>query len=56
MLKAGATRIGSSAGVKIVKEWKRNMKGTISSQKDLKDLNVKREREIEGRKRTERKN
>lgn len=33
MLKAGATRIGSSAGVKIVKEWKRNVKGTISSEK-----------------------
>jgi deoxyribose-phosphate aldolase len=33
MLKAGATRIGSSAGVKIVKEWKRNMKGTMSLEK-----------------------
>jgi deoxyribose-phosphate aldolase len=33
MLKAGATRIGSSAGVNIVKEWKRNMKGTMSLEK-----------------------
>jgi len=30
MLKAGATRIGTSAGVEIVKEWKKNMRKTKS--------------------------
>jgi len=38
LLKAGATRIGSSAGVNIVKEWKRHMQGTLS----LKNINVKK--------------
>lgn len=38
LLKAGATRIGSSAGVNIVKEWKRHMQGTLS----LRNINVKK--------------
>lgn len=51
MFKAGATRIGTSAGVGILKELKENSKGTISSRK----INVKRERAIEGRKSIKRK-
>ena len=51
MLKSGATRIGTSAGVEIVKEWKRNMREAMS----FKKTNLKKEREIEGRKSVKRK-
>jgi deoxyribose-phosphate aldolase len=51
MIKAGATRIGTSAGVKILKELEKNTGGTMSS----KNINVKRERASEGRRNIERK-
>jgi deoxyribose-phosphate aldolase len=51
MLKAGATRIGTSAGVRILKELEKNMRGTMSSRK----INVKREKASEGRKSIKRK-
>jgi deoxyribose-phosphate aldolase len=51
MLKAGATRIGTSAGVKILKELGENTEGTMS----LKNISVKRERASEGRKSIKRK-
>ena len=51
MLEAGATRIGTSAGVKILKELGKNTEGTLS----LKNINVKRERASEGRKSIKRK-
>ncbi len=51
LLKAGATRIGSSEGVKIVKEWKKYRKDPIG----LKNINVGKGEKIEGRESIERK-
>ncbi len=47
MFKAGATRIGTSAGAQIVKELEKNIERTPSFKKHY--INVKRERTIEGR-------